>query len=337
MLPSAVLSRFGPALAQLRWEPAPTAGFSGAKIWQGRDPNDIARVALKAYAPDSISVERLSQIHRWLHAAASLAFVPKLILTPEGDSIVLAENRLWEAYTWRPGRADFHERPTLPKLEAACMAIARLHREWQRSPSIEAPIPGIARRLAVVAESERSRTPLIGVEPTMVKLLLRAREQVRRLRGPAEGALSPWYPRRFRLQPCLCDLWHDHVLFNGDAVTGIIDYGAMKVDHASVDLARLLGSLVPGDADAFTTGLAAYRREGGLEVPDDLVMLLAETGILGSVAGWLVRFATPGYVLPDAEATRNRLEGLVSHLEKRPSNFPFHGRGVPFPPPTLLQ
>ena len=61
------------------------------------------------------------------------------------------------------------------------------------------------------------------------------------------------------MQPCLCDPWHDHVLFTGDQVSGVIDYGSVKEDHIAVDLARLLGSLVEDDENAWSIGLKAYQ------------------------------------------------------------------------------
>src|SRR5256885_2022920 len=48
--------------------------------------------------------------------------------------------------------------------------------------------------------------------------------------------LTPWSTGELALHPCLCDVWHDHVLFEGDAVSGIVDYGSVKIDHASADL-----------------------------------------------------------------------------------------------------
>ena len=47
------------------------------------------------------------------------------------------------------------------------------------------------------------------------------------------------------VQPCGAP--HDHVLFDGDRVTGIIDFAAAKVDHVAADLARLFGESDPDD------------------------------------------------------------------------------------------
>jgi Ser/Thr protein kinase RdoA (MazF antagonist) len=56
----------------------------------------------------------------------------------------------------------------------------------------------------------------------------------------------------------LRDVWHDHVLFSRDEVTGMIDFGAVDFDTPAVDVARLLGSLVGDDAEGWQAGLAAY-------------------------------------------------------------------------------
>src|SRR5207302_7945298 len=91
--------------------------------------------------------------------------------------------------------------------------------------------------------------------------------------------LKPWAERRWPLQVCLCDIWHDHVLFSGDAVTGIIDYGSVRHDHPAVDLARLLGSLAGDDAELTAAGLAAYRGMRRLGTEDEeLIRALDVTG-----------------------------------------------------------
>jgi homoserine kinase type II len=77
-------------------------------------------------------------------------------------------------------------------------------------------------------------------------------------RSVAEPLLCQTRELVTRLQPCLRDVWHDHVLFDEDKVSGLIDFGAMRVDTPAGDIARLLGSLVRDDADGWQAGLAAY-------------------------------------------------------------------------------
>src|SRR5207237_4695271 len=120
-----------------------------------------------------------------------------------------------------------------------------------------------------------------------------------RLSGTNADPVTPWAERAWRIvsdrvpqvlailahrdlplpvQPCLCDVWHDHVLFTGDDVTGLIDYGAVKEDNVAADLARLLGSLVGDDRALYEMGLDAYAAVRPLaEQERQLVPLLDRT------------------------------------------------------------
>src|SRR5207237_8029256 len=97
--------------------------------------------------------------------------------------------------------------------------------------------------------------------------------------------LAGWRDVALPLQPCLCGVWHDHVLFTGDAVTGLVDYGSVKRDHVAVDLARMLGSLAGDDAGLRAAGLEAYHRTAGLSAEGRaLVDTLDRTGTVLSLA-----------------------------------------------------
>jgi Ser/Thr protein kinase RdoA (MazF antagonist) len=129
--------------------------------------------------------------------------------------------------------------------------------------------------------------------------------------------LSRWTGRSVRLQPCLCDVWHDHVLFSGDIVTGLIDYGSAKIDHVAVDLARLLGSLIQDDAGERVAGLRAYSTVSALtpEV-EDLVIVLDKTGTVLGAANWLMWLYQEGRVFDNRLAVARRLGELVERLER---------------------
>ena len=73
-------------------------------------------------------------------------------------------------------------------------------------------------------------------------------------------------------------------------VTGVIDYGAMKIDHPAVDLARLLGDLADGDPDRLRVGLDAYRAAGGpVAIDPQFVSVLDRTGLVCAVIHWINR------------------------------------------------
>jgi homoserine kinase type II len=118
------------------------------------------------------------------------------------------------------------------------------------------------------------------------------------------------------LQFCLCDIWHDHVLFDGDKLTGLVDYGGVKIDHVAVDLARLLGSMVEDRADLRTAGLEAYQRIRPLSLQEEeLVSVLDETGTLVGLITWLKWLYVDDKQFDDRKAAARRLQMLVRRVE----------------------
>jgi homoserine kinase type II len=123
---------------------------------------------------------------------------------------------------------------------------------------------------------------------------------------------------RVPLQVCLRDIWRPHVLFQGAAVTGIVDFGAMDVDSVAGDVARLLGSMA-GGAEAWQIGLAAY--ESIRPLGDDersLVGAYDRSGVLLSALNWLRWLLVEGRTFPDESAVHGRLEELTERLTELP-------------------
>jgi Ser/Thr protein kinase RdoA (MazF antagonist) len=128
--------------------------------------------------------------------------------------------------------------------------------------------------------------------------------------------LRRWCTGRPRVQPCLRDVWHDHLLFVGERLTGLIDYGSIKTDHVAVDLSRMLGSLVGNDAAGWRMGLQAYRRIAPLsEEEEELAHALDETGIVVGVANWLRWLYDEKRPFADREAVAGRLRELLTRME----------------------
>src|SRR4029079_8505162 len=106
--------------------------------------------------------------------------------------------------------------------------------------------------------SELSDALNLDLWPGLEPLARRFLATIPKLLPRAIGQLEPLSNIPLPVQPCIRDIWHDHVLFTGNDVTGIIDFGAMDVDTPATDVARLLGSLVGDDEPGWSAGVSAY-------------------------------------------------------------------------------
>ena len=239
-------------------------------------------------------------------------------MSRSGETFVGHDGHLWELSPWMPGEADYDRSPLPVKLAAAMAALARFHKataDFPRSPTSpgSAAAAAVSKRLARLHElqaggiaaldqaiDESVWRDLAALARQFVSVLPKAVPRVLAIVGPLAGVALP-------LQPCLRDIWHDHVLFTGDEVTGIIDFGAMDVDTPATDVARLLGSLVGDDAAGWQTGLAAYSASCGHCRPTKCKpsRRLDTSGTLLAGCNW-IRWI---YAIDDAKFENQRLQG----------------------------
>ncbi len=311
-----VLRRFG--LPDAPAEPlGGGGGFSGARLWRVRAAG--GEFCLKAWPAGGMEPRR----HAWIarlanHARQSeLKYVPSVRCDPSEHA-----GRLWELADWMPGTADFRTNPSPARLRAACAALARLHTVWAEYAEPPRPCPAVVRRLIAAGEWIDATVcfdpwrPVLAAADPASPWAKRARDLIDGYIQNIPNLLAPWRGVPLPVQPCLCDVWHDHVLFTGDAVTGLIDFGAVKVDNVAADLARLLGSLV-GDGDAgWETGLDAYAAVRALSERERvLARLLDQTGVLLGLANWLRRLFHFGQVYEGRAAVARRMAELVRRVE----------------------
>jgi homoserine kinase type II len=118
------------------------------------------------------------------------------------------------------------------------------------------------------------------------------------------------------LQPCIRDVWHDHVLFAGDRVTGLIDFGAMRVESVAADVARLLGSLAGDDRSLWQVALAAYCSIRPLSEDErTLVKVLDQSGVVLGVLNWLEWLYRQHREFRDPAAVARRFNDLLPRLK----------------------
>jgi hypothetical protein len=248
--------------------------------------------------------------------AASLPFVPALLRTTDGESVISEHDTVWDVTRWMPGAAV--EAPDLLQVEAACVAIAQLHAMW-RDESRYRTCQGVLNRLHVLREWLHK--PIIPTDssaftPNMNSLLRQLMESVNEVARFAVEALEIWEQRSVHVQPCVRDLRGEHFLFTSGNVTGIVDYGAMAEDSPAVDLARFLGDVAGPSELLFSAGLRAYREAGGkLDTSDEFVRQLEVAGALGSAIIWINRLGRDAPTYLDTRAIENRLGQLLRRLQ----------------------
>ena len=117
------------------------------------------------------------------------------------------------------------------------------------------------------------------------------------------------------IQACIGDIWHDHILFVADRVSGIIDFGGMRADTVAGDVARLLGSLVADDERGWQVGLAAYERLRPLSVDERrLVTAFDRSGVLLGGLEWIEWIYLQQRVFSSRGTIEGRLDATVARL-----------------------
>ena len=165
-----------------------------------------------------------------------------------------------------PGAADYRVAPSAEKLTTAMQSLAAFHNAVADFPQIlsNATRPKIAadlrsagaqpatlRHLARLQELQSSTTLAQLADsitpqafPDLAPLAQEFLALLPKVIPRAIAQLAPLAGAQLPLQPCIRDIWHDHILFTGNRVTGIVDFGALDIDTPATDIARLLGSLV---------------------------------------------------------------------------------------------
>ena len=322
----AVLTAYAEDCKALRAEFLGSAGgFSGAEIW--RIHASAGLLCLRKWPREHPSSEDLQRVHALLQHVAQHGFarVPLPRQTRDGQTLVVHEGHLWDLTCWLPGLADFHQSPSATKLRAAMTALAQFHRAAASLGGVElphGPSPGIQQRV------EQLRQWLAGgleeleaaIRPeTWPELESRARRILRLVPNLAgdvvvllEACRSPNVP----LQHCIGDVWRDHVLFQGDRVVGLVDFGSSRIDNVTVDVARLLGSMAGDDGPSWQVGLAAYQEVRPL---DEAELLLVEafdrSAVLMSGLNWTDWIYRQGRVFVSGDAIPRRMDEILLRLE----------------------
>lgn len=309
-------------------------GFSGARLWRVEGEDGV--YALRAMPCATVNVARLQGLHRLLahvrdSGAEAIVAVP--VLTTDGTTFAVLDGFVWQLEPWLPGMADFSLAPSPVRLRNALRALARWHvaaksfvpapieEQWfgsrpsARSPGIFERIQRIehwtSEQRAVVRASLMRRT-----WPDFDELGLRILELFPGVAPSVVQQLRLGSTISVPLQPCLRDIWHDHVLFSGEEVTGLIDAHSCRTDCVATDLARLLGSLVADDREAWDDGLEAYGKVRPLALDErSLMEVFDQSAVLLNGLTWIEWRCVERRSFANPQTVALRLRGIVSRLE----------------------
>jgi len=322
-----LLDRHYPTLGGASWSALGNAGgFSGARLWRGTAP-DGSQYCLRAWPMARATEERLGFIHSAL-AHCALTIVPKLIASNNGMTWVRKGDQFWEITTWLPGTADFHRLPSDARLIAAMYALAEIHRAWQPSDARREPSAAIERMIGAAHDWQEfvagGWKPDLSEAPNSAirDRLDRAWQALASTSSAVEFELRDWLSRPLPCQICLCDVWHDHILYEGDVVTGVIDFGAVKRDCVAVDLARLLGSLIPDEPERMKLALDAYSARHS--VANEIVELVPALDRVGPAIGlmnWLRWICEEKRIYHDWDQVAQRMDALLHRLASKKPAF----------------
>ncbi|HUY32124.1 MAG TPA: phosphotransferase [Pirellulales bacterium] len=306
---------------------AAAGGFSGACFW--RLETRRGPLCLRRWPREHPTRDRLEFIQAVLWHVVQEGFhaLPLPLETRAHAGFVCEAGTLWELSPWLPGRADYHEAPSRTKLAAAVSALAEFHRAAASFPLPDhgpAASPGIAERLqrlhawtpqrreqVSAALSHGDWPELARPARLLLELYPLAEGKVRRTLNEAARVEVP-------RQPCIRDIWHDHVLFVGEQVSGLIDFGAMRPESVAADVARLVGSLVGDDAPGWQHALSAYERIKPLSLAEALLVTAFDrANVLLSGMNWLEWIYLDRRTFDDRGAVEARLDENVARLARQ--------------------
>lgn len=336
-----VLAQYAPGVRPLRVDTLGNrGGFSGAGIW--RVATQAGDFALRRWPSPGLPRERILSLHRLLEhlRLGGLKFVAVPLRTNDGTSLPLLARHDWQLEPWQPGLADFQAHPTDERLCAAMAALAQWHlaaerfvpsadsAQWLVSRESSSP-PAVAERLAILERADMGQRGTMGLIGRIETRISQSNDSaIRDLSRRGLDCFNRGLDRvvdelrlvrdvAVRLQPCLRDVWHDHVLFSGNEVTGLIDPSACRTESVASDLSRLIGSLVRDDRAAWGIALAEYQRHRHLTANElALVAVLDRSGVLLSGWTWLDWLYLERRPFADAVAVEKRLKVIVERMEK---------------------
>ena len=286
-------------------------------------------LCLRRWPQSHPSLTGLLAIHGLLQHVSSAGYdlVPVPLTTRRGETQMVLEDHLWELTPWMPGEASLASEPTDGKLSAAMQSLARFHQSAQTynfegDTASMAPSPGLQQRLAMIQSLQQGELQQLWLATRTAEasdlreLAFELLEGIGHSLDAVASSLRQIVDVPLPLQWCLRDVRHDHVLFSGEEVSGLLDFGAVAVDSVAGDLARLLGSIVNDQPESWLAGIDAYDKQRPLSTAEFRAIVgFDQGGLLCSATNWVRWLFVEGRSFPQIHALHDQLIWLRDRLQ----------------------
>ncbi len=266
-------------------------GFSGSRIW--RVEHGSLCYCLKRWPAGKPSRETQDLIARVVPEIDRQGLpVATPLNTRRGERFCSFEGRTWELSYWLTGAPVGRNPVSDAQLQNAIQWLARYHQIACEIESRQGRSQALTYRYQLAQQlAERTLRELRDYTYPMLDSGLASLfvTQAEKMLPPLIGALQKFESRSWSLLPAISDLWSDHMFFEGDKVSGVIDFGAMKLDSPCLDIARLLGSFQGFCDTAMTRGLEMYQAARRLEPAEiELIELFDRVYVVLAGVQWLI-------------------------------------------------
>ena len=308
-------------------------GFSGARFWRLNTPR--GRLCLRRWPVEHPDRSRLAFIHSVLRHVGSSGFTeiaaPIPTDSPDQATFVFSAGHYWELTPWLTGTADYHAKPSPNRLKTALRALARFHlaaASFGELSGRNGPAPAIQNRQNtarrwLAGDLDRLAGAMSDREavewPELFRVGSRIVQQFRSVGPTIADQMAEVADLPVPIQPCIRDIWEQHVLFEGENVSGIVDFGAMRPDTVATDIARLVGSLAEDCRNDWDSAVQAYCDVRPLaDNEHQLVAVLDRSSVALAGLNWLRWIYLDRRSFAQKEVIEARLKTILRRLSQLP-------------------
>ncbi|MGY8767389.1 MAG: phosphotransferase enzyme family protein [Pirellulales bacterium] len=304
-------------------------GFSGSLLW--KISRSGADYLLRCW-PSETSRDRIEWIHQVQSQVreSGFQFTPQLFQSENQQTLAQVDGRFWELAAWMPGTSISGLDQTEPNLRRMFELLAQFH---QHSAKIAAATLNQTGHSSTV----RERIDMIEYFNTISReqftsavqqtqwndFITRAVELLNAYQKHSQQImreLNSVKDMSFKLQPCLRDARGEHFLFEAGKPSGLIDYGAMRIESVAVDLARLSSTTIRSNANLQQdTAIAHYERIQPLSSDEKLlVSVLLNSSRYLTGMNWIRWVALEKREFGSSNGVIARLDTALEQLESTP-------------------